>query len=104
MVLYDLYETHYRIYNHLNSTKVRPLAGVALHESEDNSHGSRLYELIDTFADKEIGTLFNISIIEFLALPTEYCLKLIDTANKTMQRKSAMMTNLGNSFDVSKRP
>lgn len=104
MVLYDLYESHYKIYNHFDKSVKRPLAGVALHESEDNAIGTQLYAVIEMFVNKDIATLFNISLIEFLALPSEYCLKLVEIANKIQATKSNALDSIAAGFDANKRP
>lgn len=76
MVLIDIYESYFGIYNHLDSSrtgdKTRPMASVALHECEDISSSSDLYKVIDNYFEKEVLKHTGYKLDEFLNLPREY--------------------------------
>lgn len=95
IILYDLYETNYGIFHHPGTTKQRPLASVAMHETEDNTITSSMYEAIDSFHQKGIKDLFGLNLIEYLNLPTDICIKLMDSANKAAVHNSNLLVNLG---------
>lgn len=91
--LIALYEAHYGIFDHLDGekTKVRPLALVALHESEENSRTSSIHELVRLFVEKEIHKQTGITLTEFLAMPGEYINVIFDivTDKSTKENKVA---------------
>lgn len=94
VVLYDMYEVTYGIFNHIGMSKSKPLSSIALHESEDNTLSSHLYEAIDTYQKNGIKEIFGISLIEYLDLPTEICIKLLESASAEYSKKSAVINNL----------
>lgn len=89
-----MYETAYGIHDHLNGVNNSPLASVALHESEENTINSNLYEAIDRYHEKGIAELFKLSLIEYLNLPTEICVKLMEIATKDAIKKGALFDKL----------
>lgn len=98
----DLYETTYGIFDHISSSKGRPLASVALHESEDNTTTSNLYEAIERYHQKGIKDLFGLNINEYLALPTEICIKLMDIATRDSNEKAKIAQNIENTINQNK--
>ena len=103
IVLYDLYETNYGIYNHINAVKQKPLASVALHETEDNTTTSALYEAIETYHNKGIKELFGLSIKEYLDLPNEICIKLMEVANKNTQKNNTILSSIEKDMQQTKK-
>lgn len=98
-LLRDVYESSYQIYNHLGSSnnakgKKRPLASVALHDSEDITETSLLFNSFETFAQKGIKETFNLNLLEYLSLPTEYCTKLTEIATKEAIKKTGIINDL----------
>ena len=73
LLLYDVFETVYGIYDHINTPKVKrnPFSSVLLHVGEDNSSTSQLYEQIDLFMDSDIHKQTGLNLNEFFALPRE---------------------------------
>lgn len=96
-MLLTMYDTHFGIYDHLMvrpPIKARPLALVALHECEENGDTSTVNELITNYLDRDIGKLFNLSLMEFLDLPREYVIKLLDLALKKQQAETNIVNGL----------
>ena len=89
-----MYETVYGIHDHLSNVNQSPLASVALHEAEENSSNSNLYEAIDRYHQKGIGELFKLSLVEYLNLPTEICVKLMEVATKDAITKGALFNKI----------
>lgn len=74
-----------------------------MHPAEDNTHSTGLYDFIETYAAKDIGEIFRISLLEFMNLPTEYCTKLIEIANKRATTKNNAIDEIANKFDLNKK-
>lgn len=86
MLLISLYETHYGFFNHIDSPNIKrkPLALVALHESEENSKTSSIHNLISLYFNREVFKYTGIGLMEFIKLPKEYVnliFELITTKN-----------------------
>lgn len=95
----DLYDTIYGIHNH-NKQGQHPFATVMTHESEENTITSNLYASIDIFRERKIKETFGISYLEYLSLPTDMCLALLDGGMKAIQNESnttnAVLKDLAN--------
>lgn len=102
IVLYELYETKYGIYNHLNPYKKRPMASVALHEAEENTTNSSLYEAIEGYVKLNIKDLTGLTLTEYLDLPTEFCILLANIASKEAQKKSTILGNMEKDINSTK--
>lgn len=79
ILLREMYEQEFRIYNHQMNPINRPLALVELHEKEVTMPYSREARLMHRFATLKIGDLFNISFTDFLnqsRARVEYMIKL----------------------------
>ena len=86
ILLKDLYETHYGIYDHISSN--RPLGSVAIHPNEDNGEGSLLYESIENFSNTRIYEKFGLNLLEFLSLPNDICLKILKVSSSSVNSES----------------
>jgi hypothetical protein len=82
MVLQDLYETEYGIYNHLSPINNRPLTSVAMFPSEDINDGSLLEEAIRTYVGRNIKETYGLNVIEFLDLPVDIMEMMIQIADE----------------------
>lgn len=84
ILLLSLYETHYGFFNHIDSPnkKGKPLALVALHESEDNSKTSSIHSLISLYFSREIFKSTGIGLLDFIKLPKEYVNLLFELITK----------------------
>lgn len=96
MVLADVYETNFGIYNHLDVGSKRPMSSVALHGAEDNYKTSRLYETIENFVTKDIYKSTGLSLTEFLNLPTEACLMILEAVEKKSVKETVGLNQLQN--------
>ncbi len=73
LVLREMYETQYGIFNHDDpiNERERPLSIVALHPKENWTKWSRLYRTIRRYDFHDIKGKFGLSLTEFLELPRE---------------------------------
>jgi len=94
IVLYELYEIESGIYNHLNKIEKRPLSGVAFHDCEENTKTSILHTSIDQYAALGIREHFGMSLVEYLNLPQELCLKIIETCKDIIRKKSGIVDQI----------
>lgn len=93
-----MYEVTYGIFNHVGASVKRPLSSVALHECEENAVSSSLYESIDIFLNTGIRDAFGLSLTEYLALPTEICIKLTEAASRESSKKSTILSEIESSM------
>ena len=82
LILRDRYETLYGIHNHEVEDPNHPIPMAAMWDSEDAYSGSLLDERLEHFVDKQVGKWFNISLPDFLELPTEIVTKMLEIATK----------------------
>lgn len=80
LVLLDAYEVTYGIYNHAVSEpgNERPLALVAMHDKENVTIHSELYNTIRRFRRYKVYQNFGIGFDTFMSLPTEYCTFILE--------------------------
>lgn len=103
LVLLEMYEQEYGIYNHALGDPNRPLASVAMHPAENVLEGSFLDERIEQFADKEVTKHFGLSLIEFLDLPTDVCFKILEVAAKRQKVEGSTAASLLNQLDQTRK-
>lgn len=87
VVLSDIYESKYGIYNHIGASNRRPLSSVAFHSSENINNGSLLEARMRMYVHKKIRSIFGLSFDEFLDKPRdvmEMLLKIADEENSRM--------------------
>lgn len=89
LLMYDMYETTYGIYNHKLPHSQRPWASIALHEGEDICETSSLNQTIEAYHGRGIIELFGLSLIEYLSLPSDMCITLMEIAAREGARKHA---------------
>lgn len=89
-VLTAFYENATGIFNHQDRARLkgRPLAAVALHEAEENTTTSALYESIDIYIDNDVYTHTGMSLTEFFSLPREFFNKILMTCSKKAAKAS----------------
>lgn len=95
----DLYETNYNIYNHLHPTVQRPLASIAMHPAEDVNEGSLLQAAIGLFIEHDIGNLAKISLIEYLELPRDIALMILEECRKKAKKADSTIENIQKQFE-----
>lgn len=93
MVMRDMYLHNAGLFPALDRaiTAQRPLASVALHESENTFTTSRLQAVIDTFVLKDISKHTNLSLMEYLHLPHDYVIMI----NNAVELKSRQQSSAG---------
>lgn len=95
--MYELYETVYNIYNHLNTeAESRPLASVAMFPVEDINDKGLLELIIRRYVNKEIYSIYGLNLEEFLNLPMDIAEMLIDIANDEKVKKLQTMNQAAN--------
>lgn len=74
MLMYELYESTYKIFDHLNpdNRKKNPLHSISVHPTEENYKSSEIRKAIEDYSLLNIKDITNLSLIEFLSLPREY--------------------------------
>jgi len=98
LVMTDLYETEFGIYNHLSSSNSRPLASVAMFDCEDINTDSLLEESIRTYVSKGIKDIYGLSLIEFLELPIDVIRMMFDIASDEQAKKNKTLSELESQF------
>ena len=101
LLLQDIYESGYGIYNHTQHAvdNSRPLALVAMHWSESNTDQSTLHERIEQFKERQVYQNYGISLIDFLNLPRDYCIKILEICGKAQMREGKIAQDLQNRYD-----
>lgn len=94
MVMSDLYETNYGIYDHVRPTVPRPLASVAMHPAEDINEGSLLEAAIRTFIELDIGNQAKISFLEYLELPRDIALMVLEACRAKSKKTDSTISNI----------
>lgn len=94
IIMGDLYETEYQIYDHLNTRKSRPLSSVAYHESEDINKGSLLKEAFSMYISRGIKDIYGLSILEFLELPKDIVELMFLVADEEPAKKAKAIAEL----------
>jgi hypothetical protein len=91
MVMRDLYETEYGLFNHLAPHAQRPLAAVALHKQEDLNTNSSLEYACRLYVKHRIYDVFHLNVLQFLDLPPDVIEMLIVIAKEqTVSHNKAM--------------
>lgn len=102
MVMQDLYETKYGIWNHLDKTTKRPLASVAFHDCEDINEGSLLEEAIRAYTSKNIGEYTKLNLVEFLDLPIDVVAMVMKICDEAMKKKEKTFEEIERSMSAPK--
>lgn len=90
LVLTDLYESHFGIYNHFAEDK-SAIASVLHHPGEEVWLNSGLRDLVEEFAVYNFGELFNISLNEFLAMPRPYVSMIRSIKDSVLKKRDAIV-------------
>lgn len=99
-VLSSFYDRTYGISDHAflapEIRKLKPLAGIAMHEAEENVQTSSLFEAIELYDLKEIGDTFKMSLQEFLDLPRDIFNKVLEVATRKQNTKAGVVAKVTN--------
>lgn len=99
LIQLEMYETAHQIYNHGVPSPDRPLANVAMHYAENCRDGSLMDERLSQFADKQVVKFFGLSLTEFLNLPSDTCLKILEICGKKQNEENVIAGNALNNID-----
>ncbi len=96
----DVYESGFGIYNHNQhaADNSRPLALVAMHWSESSSDQSALYERIEQFKERQVYQTFGLNLTEFLDLPRDVCVHILDLCGKKQAAEGKITDDLARRF------
>lgn len=96
----DLYETTYKIWDHLDPrNKRRPMASVAFHDSEDYNRGSLLEQAIRNYTSKNIGDLTKLNLLQFLDLPMDIVAMIVEICDEQGNKKTKDVKDLIDGLD-----
>lgn len=105
IVLRDLYEMDYGIYNHAAPGAEHPFQLVMKQWSEDTVTRGLLHERMVQYTDAELGKHFNISFTEMMELPSYVIGMMIEVAeNRTRREQPAINEALDALSKASKKP
>lgn len=98
------YEDRYGIYPHLNvNVKSSPLALVGKRDVEDSLKNTRMKSVLKTFADLDIGKIFNISLPDYLKLPVHYTKSMAEIASDINKKTNRALSDINNQLNNSKK-
>ncbi len=98
IVMRDLYEKEFGIYDHAKINRNRPLASVAFHPAENINDYSLLEESMRTYISKGIKDKFGLSYTEFLELPLDIIEIMIRIGDEDLAKRSAELTEIERQF------
>lgn len=110
IVLSDLYETKFNIFDHaaqsrLPSTplgpdyRARPLSSVAFHPAEDINTGSLLEEMMRLYIMRSIHGLFGLNFLEFMSLPKDVIDLMLVVSDEEGVRKQTALNAIENELN-----
>lgn len=98
--LYALYETNHGIFNHINGPNKdsQPLAMVAMHESENNTSDTTLYEQIELYLKLDVYKNTGLNLNDFLDLPREFIIHLYNLLKVKNQHENTEAAKINNAL------
>lgn len=96
MLMYELYESTYKIFDHLKpeNRKKNPFHSISVHPTEENYKSSELRKAIEDYVLLNIKDITNLSLIEFLNLPREYVKMINEIAVEKSKKVSLELEEL----------
>lgn len=105
-ITYGVFD-HIKQYNIEKSTKdpnnKRPLTSIAMHETEEVSEVSLLYERINSYSEKKVKEYFGISLNELMDLPRDIVEHIFDQCDKRLIKESRMQNNILSELNIDKK-
>lgn len=98
-LLYNFYDTEYKIYNHAQDSNKRPLANIAFHACENINDDSLLESVMRMYVVKSIKDIFGLSLVEYLDLPIDIVEMLNGIADKENTKKANVVSNIEKQFN-----
>ncbi len=99
IVVQDLYDTEFGIYNHLKRNHNKPLASVAYFECEEFTSNSLLSDVANNYISKDIHKMFGLSLTEFLDFPTHICEELFKVCDTHLAMKKSALDDVESEFE-----
>ena len=65
-----------------------------MHWEEDNTSQSILHERIEQFRERNVYQIFGLSLIEFLDLPRDVVIKILDVCSKRQTQEDKIARDL----------
>lgn len=94
IVMGDLYDETYGIFNHGLVTTTRPLSSVAFHDAENVIYNSPLEEALQQYVTNRIYDRFHLNVMEFLSLPSDYIELMMKIAQQETKQQSSVIDSL----------
>lgn len=96
IVLDEAYEMEYDIYNHgiTDPQNPDPLRLIALHPKEDTYKDSLFKDWVTKYINAGIKDTFNLSLTEWMALPTDRAFELVEISMEHIDRKTKTIEDL----------
>lgn len=94
IVMSDLYDEAYGIFNHGLVSGSRPLSSVAFHVAENIIHNSPLEEALQQYVSNRIFERFHLNIMEFLDLPADYIELMLKIAQQDTRKQNEIIDGL----------
>lgn len=98
IVLNELYESRYGIYQHDAPGDNKLLPGVGMNPSEDINKGSLLEDAIKSFISRNIKDTFGLDILDYLNLPMDVCELLTNASLDALRSKNNQLESIENEF------
>lgn len=98
LVMRDLYEGKYGIYNHIGKSKIRPLSSVACHPCEDFNTGSMLESSMTMYIEKRIKDHFGLTLLEYLQQPLDVVEMMNKLSDEYNQKRSKEVQHVEDSL------
>lgn len=102
LVLKDLYETKYGIFNHRRSDK-SPFSSVLFHESESRFHEGLLRSLIADYLQTKVKDFTGLTLLEYLSLPSHLTKVIMKAVDVEKQREAKMLDDAKNALNNASR-
>jgi hypothetical protein len=100
MVMRDLYETEFGLFDHLSLHVKRPLAAVALHKQEDLNTNSSLEYACRLYVKHRIHDVFHLNVLQFLDLPPDVIEMMIMVAKEQTVKHNVAMSQVEKEMQV----
>lgn len=102
MIMRDLYESEYRLYDHRHPHPNKPLASIAMHKQEDLNTDSALEQVCRLYIRHRIYECFHLDLLQFLELPADVIEMLIALAKENTKQSNKAMSEVEKSMQLDK--
>ena len=94
IVMGDMYDETFRIFNHAYHSKDRPLSSVAFHTAENVIDNSLIEEAMRKYMDFGIKDKFGLPFDDFMAYPREYVELMYKIASEDSDKRAQALSNV----------